>query len=70
MTSPTAPITTVHVDKPAPGSTDGTTSITADTKGTDAHTTLPDHDNMHAGTPDINTVPERRTTPHGKCLPI
>ncbi|KAF9797183.1 hypothetical protein SFRURICE_001829, partial [Spodoptera frugiperda] len=65
MTSPTAIIvSTEHVDKSLEGSTDGSTGSSETTKGsTVGQPTLPDHDNMHAGTVDTATPPERRTTP-------
>ncbi|XP_045776164.1 neurexin-1 isoform X2 [Maniola jurtina] len=60
MTSPTASIiSTEHVDKTV-GSTDGATDTTGTTK---SDTTLPDHDNMHAGTVDSGTTPDKGTTP-------
>nr|XP_034833852.1 neurexin-1-like isoform X2 [Maniola hyperantus] len=60
MTSPTASIiSTEHVDKTV-GSTDGGTDSTGTTK---SDTTLPDHDNMHAGTVDSGTTPDKGTTP-------
>ncbi|XP_063831706.1 neurexin 1-like [Ostrinia nubilalis] len=63
MTSPTASISsTEHVDKSLEGSTDGSTDSGPSTKA-DIQTTLPDHDNMHAGTVDTATTPERKTTP-------
>lgn len=73
MTSPTAIIvSTEHVDKSLEGSTDGSTGSSETTKGsTVGQPTLPDHDNMHAGTVDTATPPERRTTPtdgNGKIL--
>lgn len=61
MTSPTAAISTEHVDKSLPGSTDSGTDSTGTTKSD--QTTLPDHDNMHAGTLDTATTPEKGTTP-------
>ncbi|KAH9630050.1 hypothetical protein HF086_008020 [Spodoptera exigua] len=65
MTSPTAIIvSTEHVDKSLEGSTDGSTGSSETTKSsTVGQPTLPDHDNMHAGTVDTATPPERRTTP-------
>lgn len=65
MTSPTVIIvSTEHVDKSLEGSTDGGGSPGETTKSsTDSQPTLPDHDNMHAGTIDTATTPERRTTP-------
>ncbi|XP_053613214.1 neurexin 1-like isoform X1 [Plodia interpunctella] len=65
MTSPTTTaISTTHVVKSLEGSTDGGTDSTTGMKSsTDMHTTLPDHDNMHAGTVDSDTTPDRRTTP-------
>ncbi|CAH0728174.1 unnamed protein product, partial [Brenthis ino] len=61
MTSPTASISTEHVAKTIPGSTDSGTDATGTTK---SDTTLPDHDNiMHAGTIDTGTTPDRGTTP-------
>ncbi|XP_023936294.1 neurexin-1 isoform X1 [Bicyclus anynana] len=60
MTSPTATISvTEHVEKTV-GSTAGGTDTTGTTK---SDTTLPDHDNMHAGTVDSGTVPDKGTTP-------
>ncbi|CAH2236881.1 jg20290 [Pararge aegeria aegeria] len=59
MTSPTMSISTEHVDKTV-GSTDGGTDSTGTTK---SDTTLPDHDNMHAGTVDSGTIPDKGTTP-------
>ncbi|XP_050354319.1 neurexin-1 isoform X5 [Nymphalis io] len=61
MTSPTAPISTEHVDKSLSGSTASGTDTTGTTKSDQS--TLPDHDNMHAGTLDTATTPEKGTTP-------
>lgn len=64
MAAPTSS-TTEHVFKFKTlnsGSTDHTTSGETTKEVTDG-TTLPDHDNMHAGTVDLGTTPERRTTP-------
>ncbi|XP_046971737.1 neurexin-1 [Vanessa cardui] len=61
MTSPTAPISTEHVDKSLSGSTASGTDTTHTTKSDQS--TLPDHDNMHAGTLDTATTPEKGTTP-------
>ncbi|XP_059050815.1 neurexin-1-like [Achroia grisella] len=66
MTSPTVSITpTEHIDKSLEGSTDAATDTTGGStkSSTDTQTTLPDHDNMHAGTVDSASTPERRTTP-------
>lgn len=68
MITPTSP-STEHVDKSLEGVTDTTTGEA--TKVTDPQTTLPDHGNIHAGTMDSNTVPDRRTTPtDGKDITI
>ncbi|CAG9789178.1 unnamed protein product [Diatraea saccharalis] len=64
MTTPTVSISsTEHVDKSLEGSTDGSTDTSSSTKADTVHTTLPDHDNIQAGTVDTATTPERRTTP-------
>lgn len=63
MTSPTTSIATEHVDKTISGSTEGGTESSGTTKSD--RTTLPDHDNMHAGTVDTATNPEKGTTPTG-----
>lgn len=64
MTSPTVSIiSTEHVDKSIEGATDGSTGTSETTKSSTDSQTLPDHDNMHAGTVDTATTPERRTTP-------
>lgn len=64
MTSPTVIIvSTEHIDKSLEGATDGSTGPSETTKSSTDSQTFPDHDNMHAGTVDIATSPERRTTP-------
>ncbi|CAF4797282.1 unnamed protein product [Pieris macdunnoughi] len=61
MTSPTTSIATDHVEKAISGFTEGGTESAGTTKSD--RTTLPDHDNMHAGTVDTATTPEKGTTP-------
>lgn len=67
MTSPTSSSTEhiVKVKTLDSGSTDQTTSGEATKEVTDG-TTLPDHDNMHAGTADLGTTPERTTPTDGE----
>ncbi|CAG4930590.1 unnamed protein product [Parnassius apollo] len=63
MTSPTAIISTEHIDKSIAGSTDSATDTTSGTtRTTNSHTTPHDHGNMHAGTIDSATVPDKKTT--------
>ncbi|XP_045527567.1 neurexin-1 isoform X1 [Pieris brassicae] len=61
MTSPTTSIATDHVEKAISGFTEGGTESAGTTKSD--RTTLPDHDNMHAGTVDTASTPEKGTTP-------